>query len=117
MAYRDKSFTVNIIPHDATRSRREWTISGRKQVVFRFLMALFVLAVLGSAVVLSAGTAEFTRTAALREKNSLLADSLAMARELNRRLDSVELELQEIRNTRSVIENLATAGVSEENNE
>lgn len=114
MANRDKSFTVNIIPHDATRSRREWIISGKKLVVFRSLAVLVLLAVLGSVVVISTGTAEITRTAELRERNSLLVDSLAMARELNRRLDSIELELQEIRNTRAVIENLATAGVSGE---
>ncbi|MCD4707798.1 MAG: hypothetical protein K8S62_08665 [Candidatus Sabulitectum sp.] len=117
MAHRDKSFTVNIIPHDATRSRREWIISGRKLVVFRFLTVLFLLALLASAVVLFTGTAELTKTAELRERNNLLTDSLATARELNRRLDIIELELQEIRDTRTVIENLATAGVSEENTE
>ncbi|MCK5133424.1 MAG: hypothetical protein KAR40_14880 [Candidatus Sabulitectum sp.] len=114
MTHRDKSFTVNIIPHDATRSRREWIVSGRKLVIFRFLAVLVLLAVLASVVIISVGTAEFTRTAELREENSLLVDSLVIARELNRRLDNIELELQEIRDTRAVIENLATAGVSGE---
>ncbi len=112
MANRDKSFTINIIPHDATRSRKEWIVSGRKLVVFRFLAVLVLVAVAGAVTVLSVGTAEFTRTARLRDENRLLADSLSMARELNLRLDEVELELQEIRNTRAVIENLATAGAS-----
>ena len=114
MTHRDKSFTVNIIPHDATRSRREWIVSGKKLVIFRFLAVLILLAVLASVVIISAGTAEYTKTAELREENSLLVDSLVIARELNRRLDNIELELQEIRDTRAVIENLATAGVSGE---
>lgn len=112
MTIRDKSFTVNIIPHDATSRRREWIISGRKLLLFRFLGLFALIAVLASVVILSVGTAEFTRTAELREENSLLVDSLVTSRELNRRLDNIELELQEIRNTRSVIENLATAGDS-----
>jgi energy-converting hydrogenase Eha subunit H len=114
LAIIDKSFTVNIIPHDATRNRKEWIVSGRKIVVFRILAMLVVVAVAGSIVVLSVGAAEFTRTARLREENSILADSLSAAKELNQRLDAIELELQEIRSTRAVIENLATAGVSGE---
>ncbi len=117
MANRDKSFTVNIIPHATTRRGREWIVSGRKLVIFRFLAVLVVLTVLSSVVIVSVGTAEITKTAELRERNNLLADSLAMARELNYRLDGVELELQEIRNTRTIIENLATAGVSGESPE
>jgi len=109
---RDKSFTINIIPHDAAGNRKEWIISGRGLVAFRVLVVLILVAVTGSIVILSVGTAEFTRTARLRETNRLLVDSLSTARELNLRLDEVELELQEIRNTRAVIENLATAGVS-----
>ncbi|MCK5840531.1 MAG: hypothetical protein KAH31_00070 [Candidatus Sabulitectum sp.] len=112
LGYIDKSFTVNIIPHDATRSRKEWIVSGRKLVVFRFFAVLIFLVVATAVIVLSVGTADFTRTAELREANSLLSDSLSAARELNIRLDEIELELQEIRDTRSVIENLATAGVS-----
>jgi energy-converting hydrogenase Eha subunit H len=112
LANRDKSFTINVIPHDAAGSRKEWIVSGRGLVIFRILAVLILLAVAGSIVVLSVGTAEFTRTARLRETNRLLVDSLSTARELNLRLDKVELELQEIRNTRAVIENLATAGVS-----
>jgi len=109
---RDKSFTVNIIPHDATRSRKEWIISGRMLVAFRVLVVFVLVVVVGAVTVLSVGMAEFTRTARLKDENGLLADSLSAARELNLRLDEVELELQEIRNTRAVIENLATAGVS-----
>ena len=114
---RDKSFIVNIIPHDATRSRKEWIISGRKLIVFRVVAVVLLLIFAGSVVIVSMGTAEFTRTAELRAKNRLLADSLALSRDLNSRLDGIEIELQEIRNTRSVIENLATAGASGEHPE
>ena len=111
---RDKSFTVNIIPHDAAGSRREWIITGRKLVIFRVVATLLLLVLAGSLVVLAMGMEEVSKTTELQRKNSLLSDSLAQAIELNRRLDSIELELQEIRDTRSVIENLATAGVSGE---
>ncbi len=114
MAQRDNSFTVNIIPHDAARSRREFIISGKKLILFRLIAVLLLFAILGSVAILSVGTAEFTRTAELREENRLIADSLSGARELNRRLDSIELELQEIRDTRTIIENLATTGISED---
>ena len=117
MAARDSSFTVNIIPHDAARSRREWTISGKKLITFRIIAFVLILSLLASALILFTGTAEFTRTAELRTENSLLHDSLAASRELNNRLDEIEDELQEIRDTRTVIENLATAGISGEDPE
>ena len=112
MAQRDNSFSVNIIPHDAARSRREFIISGKKLILFRLIAVLILIAILGSVAILSVGTAELTRTSVLRDENRLLADSLFLARELNRRLDSIELELQEIRDTRIIIENLATTGIS-----
>ncbi len=112
MAKRDNSFTVNIIPHDAARSRREFIISGKKLVLFRLIAVFLLFAILGSVVILSVGAAELTRTAELREENRVIADSLSGAQELNRRLDSIELELQEIRDTRTIIENLATTGIS-----
>lgn|GEM_PF-1277538 len=117
MANRDNSFTVNIIPHDGTRSRKQLKFSGRKLVLFRFLVGIFCILLLGSILIVSFGTAEFMRTSELRAQNILLADSLSIAREYNRRLDEIETELQEIRDTRIVIDNLATAGVSREDRE
>lgn len=110
MALRDNSFTVNVIPHDANRGRREWIVTGRKLIIFRVLLVIVALMVLSSAVILIRGADELSRSAELRERNELLSDSLSIARELNIRLDEIEEELQEIRNTRDVIENLATAG-------
>jgi len=117
LANRDNSFTVNIIPHDGTRSRKQLKFSGRKLVLFRFLVGIFCILLLGSILIVSFGTAEFMRTSELRAQNILLADSLSIAREYNRRLDEIETELQEIRDTRIVIDNLATAGVSREDRE
>lgn len=117
MANKDKSFTINIIPRDATRNRREWIVSGKKLVFFRVLVVVLLLVMAGSVFIIFAGTAEAVRTASLIEQNGLLTDSLAIARELNSRLDNIELELQEIRETRTVIENLATAGASREDSE
>ena len=113
MAARDKSFTVKIIPHDTTRNGREWTIFGTKFLVFRIILILLFVLFAGSIAIVSVGASEITKTAELREQNSLLLDSLTQSRELNTRLDVIEIELQEIRATRTIIENLATAGGSE----
>jgi len=114
---RDNSFTVNIIPHDANRTRREWIITGRKLIMFRILLVISALMVCFSAVVLITGADELSRSLELSEENKLLSDSLSKARELNNRLDGLEEELQEIRNTREIIENLATAGTPAEQQE
>ena len=110
MAIRDKSFTLKVIPHNATRNSKEWIISGRKLLAFRIIFVLLFVLIAGSIVVISVGTSEFTKTAELREQNNLLLDSLVQARELNTRLDVIEIELQAIRATRAIIENLATTG-------
>lgn len=112
MAGRDNSFTVNIIPHDANRRRRQWIITGRKLLTFRIVVLLLAIVVAGSAVILIFGADELSRNAELRARNEELQDSLRISRELNRRLDLIEEELQQIRETRLVIENLATEGAS-----
>jgi len=117
MAGRDKSFTINIIPHDANRRRREWIFSGRKLVLFRVLSVLLVLAVLGASAVLLLGAGEFSRNAELERRNRALSDSLEASLNMNRRLDAIEEELQQIRDTREVIENLATSGAQDEGSE
>jgi hypothetical protein len=117
LAGRDKSFTVNIIPHDANRRRREWIVSGRKLVIFRLIIVLLALVLAASLVTITIGAREFSDYETLRSRNTELTDSLSAARELNRRLDMIQLELEEIREIRRVIENLATAGGSRENPE
>ncbi len=114
MAARDSSFTVNIIPHDTNRKKREWIVAGRRLVLLRIALFLSVLFLLAATVILVFGVDEFTRSTELNRRNAQLHDSLEVARELNRRLDLIELELQELRETRDVIENLATAGLSDD---
>lgn len=117
MATRDKSFTVNIIPHDANGRRREWIINGKKLLLFRVAIAVFALAITGSILLLSIGANRFSANAELSRRNAVLSDSLRASLELNARLDEVEDELEEIRNTRLIIENLATQGVPAEDTE
>jgi hypothetical protein len=107
---RDKSFTVNIIPRDATRKRRQLRITGKRLVLFRVILFLCIASIAGSIVILALGITGMSTTAQLARRNRLLSDSLSVSLELNRRLDSIEEELVEIRHTRHVIENLATAG-------
>lgn len=114
MAGRDKSFTVNIIPHDANRTRREWIVTGRKLIICRLVIVLAATAVVGAAVILAMGANELSRSAELSRQNRALSDSLRVAVERNQRLDSIENELELIRETRLVIENLATAGAPED---
>jgi len=110
MAGRDKSFTVNIIPHDANRTRREWIVTGSKLIFFRLLVALSLIAVVSAAAILVTGADEFSRNSELNRRNQALSDSLRNAVEMNQRLSAIEDELEQIRETRLVIENLATAG-------
>lgn len=114
MAGRDKSFTVNIIPHDANLTRREWIITGKRLVLFRVIVVVIAVAVICSAVILTVGADELSRNAELSRRNTALSDSLRASLEMNQRLDAIEQELEQIRETRLVIENLATAGVPEE---
>ncbi len=109
LAHRDKSFTVNIIPHDANRTRREWIITGKKLLLFRVAIALFVLSLTGSILLLSIGTNRLSMNAELSRRNSALSDSLRASLELNARLDEIEDELEEIR-TQGCNRELATEG-------
>ncbi len=114
MAGRDKSFTVNIIPHDANRTRRQWIVTGGRLITFRLLMVLSLLAVASAVVILVMGAEELSRNSELSQRNQALSDSLRNAVEMNQRLDAIENELESIRETRLVIENLATAGSPED---
>ena len=114
MAGRDKSFTVNIIPHDANRTRRQWIVTGGRLITFRLLMVLSLLAVASAVVILVMGAEELSRNSELSQRNQALSYSLRNAVEMNQRLDAIENELESIRETRLVIENLATAGSPED---
>jgi len=114
VATRDKSFTVNIIPLDANRKRRQIRVTGKRLILFRILLVLSAVSITGSIVILTLGIMELSTNAELVKRNDLLTDSLIASRELNLRLDSIEEELQDIRHTRQVIENLATAGVPQD---
>lgn len=114
MSTRDKSFTVNIIPRDASRKRRQLRVTGKKLVLFRIILVLSIASIAGSIVILSLGLTGLSSNSQLARRNRLLSDSLSVSLELNRRLDSIEEELAEIRHTRHVIENLATAGAPQE---
>jgi len=114
MAGRDKSFTVNIIPHDANRTRRQWIVTGGRLLIFRLLITISAFAVASAVVILILGANDLSRNSELSRRNQALSDSLRNALEMNQRLDAIENELELIRETRLVIENLATAGSPED---
>jgi len=77
-------------------------------------MVLSLLAVASAVVILVMGAEELSRNSELSQRNQALSDSLRNAVEMNQRLDAIENELESIRETRLVIENLATAGSPED---
>lgn len=114
MARRHEGFTIALIPHSAYGKRRELRVSGGAAPFFRAAMVLLVIALAASVYISVSGAARQARIRALDKRVTELQDSLAMAGDLDRRLDLIETQLEEIRATRRVIENLATQGAAAE---
>jgi hypothetical protein len=110
MARRHEGFTIAVIPHSAHGKRRELRVSGAGAPWFRIAVALVAIAVAASVYISVTGVAGQSRQAVLYRQIESLRDSLAMTADIGARLESIEEQLEEIRATRRVIENLATQG-------
>lgn len=110
MARRHEGFTIAVIPHSAHGRRRELRVSGAGAPFFRTAVALVAIAIAASIYISVSGAIGQTRQTVLKRRIESLEDSLAMASDINARLESIEEQLEEIRATRRVIENLATQG-------
>lgn len=110
MARRHEGFTIAVIPHSAHGKRRELRVSGAGAPWFRTAVALAAIAVVASVYISATGVAGRSRQAVLSRQIESLKDSLAMTADIGARLELIEEQLEEIRATRRVIENLATQG-------
>jgi hypothetical protein len=110
MARKHEGFTVAIIPHSAHGKGREFRITGARIPVFRALVVLVALIVAGAVYLLAFGALRHGREEALNQRIAGLSDSLSMAMDIDYRLEMIEMQLEEIRAIRRVIENLATQG-------
>jgi len=114
MARRHEGFTIAVIPHSAHGKRRELRVSGAGAPFFRTAVALVAIAIAASVYISVSGVVGQSRQAELNRRIENLRDSLAMASDIDARLESIEAQLEEIRATRRVIENLATQGAPPE---
>lgn len=110
MARMHEGFTIAVIPHSAHGKRRELRVSGAGAPLFRAAVVLVAIAVVASVYISVSGVVGQSRQAVLGRQIESLKDSLARAADINTRLESIEEQLEEIRATRRVIENLATQG-------
>ncbi len=114
MPPRDRGFTIAFIPHSAHGKRREFRVPGGAAPFFR-LGVVFLLIILAAAAYVSwTGASSRVRIRSLDRRVAELQDSLAVAVDLDWRLNLIEARLEEIRATRRVIENLASQGASTE---
>lgn len=110
MARRHEGFTIAVIPHSAHGKRRELRVSGAGAPFFRAAVVLVAISIAAAVYITVSGVAGQSRLAFLNRRIENLEDSLAMASDIGARLESIEEQLEEIRATRRVIENLATQG-------
>jgi len=102
----DKGFTATFISNTG-KTLRQYNISGWKLYFVRALMGLFVLLVLGAAIIVLYGFINIGKTERMREEISQLQDSLAQRRYIEARLESIEGELQQLYEYRQRLENIA----------
>ncbi len=110
MARIHEGFTIAVIPHSAHGKRRELRVSGAGAPLFRTAVVLVAIAIAASVYISVSGAVGQSRQAVLNRRIESLEDSLAIAADISTRLASIEEQLEEIRATRRVIENLATQG-------
>jgi hypothetical protein len=100
-------FTIAILPHDGKRGRH-YDVSGWKQVFFRAAILVISVIVIAAAAIVVFGVLRTEEAKQLSTEVSVLQDSLEKLTNIDMRLSNVQRELEEIREARIFIENLAT---------
>lgn len=103
----EKGFTATFISNSG-KTHRQFNISGWKLHLIRVILALFVLMVSAAATIVAFGFIEGGETDRLREEISRLQDSLAIRRNIEVRLESIEMNLEQLGVFRQRIENIAS---------
>lgn len=100
-------FTLAILPHDGKRGRH-YDVSGWKQVFFRAAILMIAVLAIAAVAVVAFGVMTTEETKQLSIEVSALRDSLEKLTDIDARLSNIQRELEEIREARVFIENLAT---------
>ena len=106
-------FTLAILPHDGKRGRH-YDISGWKQVFFRAAILVVAVLLIAAVVIVVSGAVSTEETKQLSIEVSALQDSLEKLTNIDARLNNIQRELEEIREARVFIENLATMASGED---
>lgn len=114
MTRRNEGFTIALIPHSAHGKRRELRVTGGRVPLFHAAMVLIVIVIASSVYMFASGVMRQGRVEALNRRITGLQDSLASTADIGARLAVIEEQLEDIRATRRVIENLATQGAPSE---
>jgi hypothetical protein len=100
-------FTLAVLPHNGKKGR-QYDVSGWKLALFRAVVILLVAFVVGSVVTIAFGLTRTAGMTSLAREVSVLQDSLDKMTDFGIRLGNIQREIEEIREARSVIENLST---------
>ncbi|MCK4506784.1 MAG: hypothetical protein KAW14_14300 [Candidatus Aegiribacteria sp.] len=103
----EKGFTATFISNSG-KTHHQFNVNGWKLHLIRVILALFVLMVSAAAAIVAFGFIEGGETDRLREEISRLQDSLAIRRNIEVRLESIEMNLEQLGIFRQRIENIAS---------
>lgn len=103
----EKGFTATFISNSG-KTHRQFNISGWKLHLIRIILALFVLMVSAAAAIIAFGFMEAGETDSLRNEVTRLQDSLVIRRNIEARLEKIEMNLEQLGDVRQRIENIAS---------
>ncbi len=101
----EKGFTATFISNTG-KTLHQFNVSGWKLYLVRVLMALIVLLVSASAIIVAYGLINAGETVKLRSEILQLQDSLGTRRNIETRLEILELEIQQLHEYRQRLENV-----------
>ncbi len=103
----EKGFTATFISNSG-KTHHQFNISGWKLHLTRVILALFVLMVSAAAAIIAFGLLEAGETDRLRNEIAGLQDSLVIRRNIEARLEIIEMNLEQLSDVRQRIENIAS---------
>ena len=101
----EKGFTATFISNTG-KTLHQFNVSGPKLYLLRILMGFAVLLITASSIIVAYGLISVGETDKLRREILQLQDSLAVRRNIEVRLESLESEMQQLIEYREKLENI-----------
>ncbi|RKZ11257.1 hypothetical protein DRQ25_00135 [Candidatus Fermentibacteria bacterium] len=101
----EKGFTATFISNTG-KTLHQFNVSGPKLYILRVLMGFAVLLITASSIIVAYGLLSAGETDKLRSEILQLQDSLAVRRNIEVRLESLESEIQQLIEYREKLENI-----------